>query len=857
MEQALSQSNFAAGELSPKMRGRRDLPIYTQGAERIVNFISETSGGARFRSGFQFVSGTRRYQPAWLWPFQFNDSDSYEMEFTTGYIRFYRNGGIITSASQNITGVYETNPAQVLVSSHGLPNGTEVIISGVVGPSNLNNRSFVIGNVTSGSFCLYDNFGNAIDGTVFAAYVSGGVISPIYEVISPYKVSDVPALKIGQNADVLYIDHADYEPMKLTRLGDNSWTMATYTRTADPCGAQVAISAITNANPCKVTATAHGYSTGKRVIINGVVGMTQLNNSTGGGYFTITVIDANDFTLNGVDSTGFSAYTSGGYLLDKMLLLGAVAFYQGRLYHAYSDTYPESLWGSKPLDDSGNPQYDDFTLGTDAADAFKFTLSPISAKVDKIESLVPSVNFLAICTFEGISSANGGSAGTPITPSQISILPAVTFGCLQQITPIFLGISMLYIHRSGLIQYSFEYDIFFSAYNAMDKDLTNEHWSQSAQPSGSGIIQMVFQTARPTAMWYVRNDGVLIGRSYMVKENINGIHRHIVGGVNPRVISEGVMPRTNAYDQLWVVTQRTIGGRQVCFVEYQNDDIVIPELDDYSTGDEAADLATWQNAIFEAQKQCVYLDAALTYDGSVFGTNANSVLSPGATTGTGVSFVSSTSVFAAGMVGQQLWKQSQNGVGTGRAQIDSYVSPTEVLCTILTPFDNLNAMSPGTWYLTTQYVSGIWHLEGEAVSVVADGAPLSNQAVSSGQINIGYQASVVHVGLPYSGLLRTMRLHTQTQSGDGAAKSKTVNAIGVDFLNSAGASYGTNLYNMRQIPFGDPSDLTGRPVPLFSGIKRVGAEDNSAFDKNIYIQQTLPLPCNVRGIISFVDVDDQ
>ena len=82
MQQAISQQNWASGELSSKMRGRHDLPIYNSGAERMINYISETSGPARFRSGFQFVFGTRRYQPAWILPFQFIDADAYEMEFT-------------------------------------------------------------------------------------------------------------------------------------------------------------------------------------------------------------------------------------------------------------------------------------------------------------------------------------------------------------------------------------------------------------------------------------------------------------------------------------------------------------------------------------------------------------------------------------------------------------------------------------------------------------------------------------------------------------------------------------------------------------------------------------------------------
>jgi hypothetical protein len=101
-----------------------------------------------------------------------------------------------------------------------------------------------------------------------------------------------------------------------------------------------------------------------------------------------------------------------------------------------------------------------------------------------------------------------------------------------------------------------------------------------------------------------------------------------------------------------------------------------------------------------------------------------------------------------------------------------------------------------------------------------------------------------------------MGLHPQMQTGEASAKKKNVNALGIEFLNSAGASYGTNLYNMESVPFGQPSDLMGRPIPLYSGIKRVVVEDSSDYDKHIYIQQTLPLPCVVQGIFPFIDVDD-
>ncbi len=65
------------------------------------------------------------------------------------------------------------------------------------------------------------------------------------------------------------------------------------------------ITGATNANPIKITCPAHGYSTGDKVFISGVGGNTNAN----GGY-TITKVDADNFTLNG--RSGNASYTSGG-----------------------------------------------------------------------------------------------------------------------------------------------------------------------------------------------------------------------------------------------------------------------------------------------------------------------------------------------------------------------------------------------------------------------------------------------------------------------------------------------------------------------------------------------------------------
>lgn len=114
------------------------------------------------------------------------------------------------------------------------------------------------------------------------------------------------------------------------------------------------ITAATQANPCVVTSNAHGYSNGDHVYITGVLGMTQLN----GRRFKIANVTANTFELQttagaNVNSTGYSAYTSGGtvarvYMIATDYLeadLGALSFAQWKdiLYVAHRNYYLRSF----------------------------------------------------------------------------------------------------------------------------------------------------------------------------------------------------------------------------------------------------------------------------------------------------------------------------------------------------------------------------------------------------------------------------------------------------------------------------------------------------------------------------------
>jgi len=76
----------------------------------------------------------------------------------------------------------------------------------------------------------------------------------------------------------------------------------------------VSIVDIDQSNPCNVNAPEHGLTTGDQIYIYLVNGMTELNSGEEGIPYTVTVVDEDNITLDGVDSSAFTAYTTGGSL---------------------------------------------------------------------------------------------------------------------------------------------------------------------------------------------------------------------------------------------------------------------------------------------------------------------------------------------------------------------------------------------------------------------------------------------------------------------------------------------------------------------------------------------------------------
>jgi hypothetical protein len=78
------QTNFTAGELSPRLDGRTDIAKYDNGCEILENFIVHPQGGATRRPGTKFIKESRAgvaNTEARLIPFSFNTDQSYAIEF--------------------------------------------------------------------------------------------------------------------------------------------------------------------------------------------------------------------------------------------------------------------------------------------------------------------------------------------------------------------------------------------------------------------------------------------------------------------------------------------------------------------------------------------------------------------------------------------------------------------------------------------------------------------------------------------------------------------------------------------------------------------------------------------------------
>src|ERR1041385_993230 len=188
----------------------------------------------------------------------------------------------ITTAFQNY-GKQEVDPAM----------GADFIyLDAVVGMTQVNGKQFQVDSVTNHNTIVLKTVEST---STWDAYVSGGEAT---------RVIPFNALTKKFNP---YVDGD-----KKVRCG---WLYMYVDSTETDLRTQVTIRNITQANPAVITTTVnHGLKSGTQIEIFDVEGMTEVNDN----FYFITVINNTSFSLNGVDSTGFTPYTAGGIVASKV-----------------------------------------------------------------------------------------------------------------------------------------------------------------------------------------------------------------------------------------------------------------------------------------------------------------------------------------------------------------------------------------------------------------------------------------------------------------------------------------------------------------------------------------------------------
>lgn len=154
-------------------------------------------------------------------------------------------------------------------------------------------------------------------------------------------------------------------------------------------------------------------------------------------------------------------------------------------------------------------------------------------------------------------------------------------------------------------------------------------------------------------------------------------------------------------------------------------------------------------------------------------------------------------------------------------------------------------------------ITGLGHLEGEEVAILADGAAHPPRTVASGQITLQRSATKVHVGLAYNSLIQTLRIEAGAQDGTAQGKTKRITKAVMRFLATVGAKAGADPTDLDEIQFRKPADPMDQAVPPFTGDKMVEWPGTYDFDGYIYVQQPQPLPMTLVAIMPQVVTQDR
>jgi hypothetical protein len=161
--------------------------------------------------------------------------------------------------------------------------------------------------------------------------------------------------------------------------------------------------------------------------------------------------------------------------------------------------------------------------------------------------------------------------------------------------------------------------------------------------------------------------------------------------------------------------------------------------------------------------------------------------------------------------------------------------------------------------IPTTSLTGLDHLEGETISILADGAVHAPKVVVGGVVTLDRLTTSVVAGLPFISEVRPLLLSVPTEEGNSASRTQRILEMGVQLKDSVGMEIGIEYSDgeerIEEQPFRKPSDITGASLPLFNGWYPISFFEGYDNKSEYFIRQRLPLPLTVVAVVDKVEVN--
>ena len=543
------------------------------------------------------------------------------------------------------------------------------------------------------------------------------------------------------------------------------------------------------------------------------------------------------------------------------------AFWRDRLWWGGGQNIYASVAG-----DYGSHAPD--TMGEILADnALNLTIA--IGNVDKVRWMRPG-NALIVGTAGAEIAVRENITTAPLGPENVKFDLQSAEGSME-LEPVLVEDAVLFARVGGRRIMELRFDIQADAWVPRDMNVLYPEITRS------GIVDMEYQKEPDDILWCVLGDGRLIGLTYDREQNIYGWHQHPIAGNDAKVEAVQIIPSPNGdLDDVWLVVSRTIQGDFPYELALEAGGNLLTEGEDQLVIED--DVNRTQRFIEyigqsleegEDIQGAGYLDASLEFNpvvpADLFMADGYEIAGSTGVQATVLSSIEIASeadeiieteafelivindpVFAATDVGREIvyrYYDTANELWrSARAEITSYIDQENVLTTIVAAFPD-DDVPFNEWRLTATTLRGLWHLEGETVSALADGQEVNDLLVTDGTVTLPFAASRATIGYPYTSTLATQRLEAGASIGTAQAKVKRIHKCGLRLYASLGGKVGPGPTNVDLIQYRTNNDFMNEVPPLLTGDTDVFAFPGGyETDGRIWVVADQPLPMTVIAL---------